>query len=43
MDPVAVLQMTSNAEVAEVVHEVRERMQRVKALLIAPSAASPED
>ena len=38
MDPVAVLQMTSNAEVAEVAHEVRARLQRVKALL---SALSP--
>ncbi len=42
MDPVAVLQMTSNAEVAEVAHQVRERLQRVKALLTAPSAASPQ-
>ncbi|MEO8123168.1 MAG: DUF302 domain-containing protein [Burkholderiales bacterium] len=29
MDPVAVLQMTSNAEIAEVAHEVRARMRRV--------------
>ena len=36
MDPVAVLQMTSNAEVAKVAHEVRERLQRVKASLVAP-------
>ena len=36
MDPVAVLQMTSNAEVARVAHEVRERLQRVRASLIAP-------
>ena len=35
MDPVAVLQMTSNAEVAKVAQEVRERLQRVKALLTA--------
>jgi uncharacterized protein (DUF302 family) len=42
MDPVAVLQMTSNAEVAAVAHEVRERLQRVRASLIAtqtPAAA----
>ena len=37
MDPVAVLQMTSNAEVAKVAHEVRERLQRVKAALVAPT------
>lgn len=40
MDPVAVLQMTSNAEVAKVAHEVRERLQRVSAALMA-SPASP--
>ncbi|WP_210732044.1 DUF302 domain-containing protein [Hydrogenophaga sp. PAMC20947] len=33
MDPVAVMQMTSNAEVAEVAQEVRARLQRVKAEL----------
>lgn len=37
MDPVAVLQMTSNAEVAKVAHEVKDRLQRVKALLMAPT------
>ncbi len=36
MDPVAVLQMTSNPEVARVAHEVRDRLQRVKASLEAP-------
>lgn len=36
MDPVAVLQMTSNPEIAKVAHEVNERLQRVKALLTAP-------
>jgi hypothetical protein len=41
MDPVAVLQMTSNAAVAEVAREVRERLQRVKAFLTAPSSAIP--
>ena len=40
MDPVAVLQMTSNAEVAKVAHEVKERLLRVKASLTAPTAAS---
>ncbi len=33
MDPVAVLQMTTNPEVARVAHEVRERLDRVKAAL----------
>lgn len=37
MDPVAVLQMTSNPEVTKVAHEVHERLQRVKALLTAPA------
>ena len=36
MDPVAVLQMTSNVEVAKVAHEVKDRLQRVKAILVAP-------
>jgi uncharacterized protein (DUF302 family) len=31
MDPVAVLQMTTDPEVARVAHEVRERLERVKA------------
>jgi uncharacterized protein (DUF302 family) len=35
IDPVAVLQMTSNAEVASVAHEVRERLHRVRASLSA--------
>jgi len=34
MDPVAVLQMTTNPEVARVAHEVRERLDRVKAALV---------
>jgi uncharacterized protein (DUF302 family) len=34
MDPVAVMQMTSNPEVALVAHEVRERLMRVKAALV---------
>jgi uncharacterized protein (DUF302 family) len=37
MDPVAVSQMTSDAEVAKVAHEVKERLQRVKASLVAPT------
>ena len=36
MDPVTVLQMTSNVEVAKVAHEVKDRLQRVKAILVAP-------
>ena len=39
MDPGAVLQMTSNAEVAKVAHEVKERLLRVKASLTAPTDA----
>ena len=33
MDPVAVLQMTSNPEVASVAHEVRQRLERVRSAL----------
>ena len=33
MDPVAVMQMTSNPEVAWVAHEVRERLERVRSAL----------
>ena len=33
MDPVAVMQMTSNAEVGRVAHEVRERLERVRSAL----------
>jgi uncharacterized protein (DUF302 family) len=33
MDPVTVLQMTSSVEVATVAHEVKERLQRVRAAL----------
>lgn len=40
MDPVAVLQMTSNMEVAKVAHEVFERQQRVKASLMASPGAA---
>ena len=38
MDPVAVLQMTSHPEVARVAHEVRERLDRVKAALVNGAA-----
>ena len=33
MDPVAVMQMTSNPEVGRVAHEVRERLMRVRSAL----------
>jgi len=42
MDPVAVLQMTSNAEVAKVAYEVRARLQRVKAALVASTTMPKE-
>ena len=42
MDPVAVLQMTTNPEVARVAHEVRERLDRVKAALVSGAAPSTE-
>ncbi len=38
MDPVAVLQLTINSEVARVAHEVRERLYRVKAALVNAAA-----
>ena len=34
MDPVAVMQMTSNAEVHKVAHEVRQRLDRVRIALV---------
>jgi uncharacterized protein (DUF302 family) len=34
MDPVAVLQLTSNTEVASVAQEVRARLQRVRSELL---------
>ena len=40
MDPVAVLQMTSNAEVASVAHEVRARLERVRSALVASETTS---
>ena len=39
MDPVAILQMTSNPEVARVAEEVRRRLERVRAALLT----RPED
>ena len=40
MDPMAVLQMTSNAEVANVAHEARARLERVRSELVATETAS---
>lgn len=40
MDPVAVMQMTTNAEVGRVATEVHTRLQRVRAALLAPQAAA---
>jgi uncharacterized protein (DUF302 family) len=37
MDPVAVMQMTSNPEVGSVASEVRARLERVRAALLAPA------
>jgi len=37
MDPVAVMQMTSNPEVGSVATEVRARLERVRAALLAPA------
>ena len=34
MDPIAVMQMTSNAEVRKVAHEVRQRLDRVRSALV---------
>lgn len=34
MDPVAVMQMTSNPEVGAVAHEVRQRLERVRSALV---------
>jgi len=42
MDPVAVLQMTTNPEVARVAHEVRERLDRVKAALVNSATQLPQ-
>ena len=42
MDPVAVLQMTTNPEVARVAHEVRERLDRVMAALVDGATQSTQ-
>ncbi len=38
MDPVAVMQMTSNPEVGRVAHEVRQRLERVRSTLVGTTA-----
>ncbi len=38
MDPVVVLQMTSNPEIGRVAHEVRQRLERVRAVLVGTPA-----
>lgn len=43
MDPVAVLQMTTNPEVARVAHEVRDRLVRVKTALVSGTATADND
>jgi uncharacterized protein (DUF302 family) len=43
MDPQAVMQMTSNPEVAQVAHEVRARLERVRAALTAGVAHPPKE
>lgn len=42
MDPVAVLQMTSNPEVGRVAHEVRGRLERVKAALVRSAGGAAD-
>ena len=41
MDPVAVMQMTSNAEVGRVATEVRQRLERVRSALVGQAPAPP--
>ena len=41
MDPVAVMQMTSNAEVGRVATEVRGRLERVRSALVGQAPAPP--
>ena len=42
MDPVAVMQMTSNPEVGSVASEVRARLERVRSVLIAQRAGAAQ-
>ena len=42
MDPVAVMQMTSNAEVASVATEVRAKLERVRSVLVAQRAGTAQ-
>ena len=42
MDPVAVMQMTSNPEVASVATEVRAKLERVRSVLIAQRAGAAQ-
>lgn len=41
MDPVAVMQMTSNSEVGRVAQEVRQRLERVRSMLVGRAADIP--
>ena len=41
MDPVAVMQMTSNPEVGKIATEVRARLERVRAALLASKGDTP--
>lgn len=43
MDPVAVMQMTTNPEVAQVAQEVRERLERVKTSLLGDALDDARD
>jgi hypothetical protein len=42
MDPVAVLQMTSNPEVGSIAREVRAKLERVRSILIAHCAGAAQ-
>ena len=42
MDPVAVMQMTSNAEIGRVATEVRQRLERVRSVLVAQRAGTAQ-
>ena len=43
MDPVAVMQLTSNPEIDRVAQEVRQRLERVRAMLVGRAAGIPPD